>query len=94
MALKIEKKISLRQKTSAHRRFVDDVPQDIKIRRLQDLAKVYRQGADELNANCIGKNQLILVEGVSKSSYQNNTIKKRIQIVIFLFSFCCKCLAK
>lgn len=44
---------------------MDDVPQDVKNRRVFEMAKVYRAGAEELNAACIGQQQLILIEGVS-----------------------------
>lgn len=56
-----------KQKTTAHRRFVDDVPQDVKNHRVFEMAQVYRAGAEELNAACVGKQQLILIEGVSNS---------------------------
>ncbi|XP_031626407.1 CDK5RAP1-like protein [Contarinia nasturtii] len=59
---------SMREKTTAHRRFVDDVPQDVKNRRVYEMAKVFRDGAEELNAACVGKKQLILIEGTSKKS--------------------------
>lgn len=59
---------SMREKTTAHRRLIDDVPKDTKIARLQVLAQVYRDGADELNAKCIGQHQLILIEGVSRET--------------------------
>ncbi|XP_055312909.1 CDK5RAP1-like protein [Sitodiplosis mosellana] len=59
---------SMREKTTAHRRFVDDVPQDVKNRRVFEMAQVYRAGAEELNAACVGKKQLILIEGQSKRS--------------------------
>lgn len=58
---------SMREKTTAHRRFVDDVPRDVKLQRLQDLAALYRRQAEQLNAECIDREQLILVEGVSIS---------------------------
>lgn len=53
------------QKTTAHRRFVDDVPQDVKNRRVSEMAKLYRAGAEQLNAACVGTKQIILIEGVS-----------------------------
>lgn len=59
---------SMRAKTTAHRRLDDDVLKNVKIRRLQDLAQIYRSGAEELNAKCIGQHQLILIEGVSNIS--------------------------
>lgn len=56
---------SMREKTTAHRRFIDDVPKVVKIERLQHLAQIYREGATEQNTKCIGQHQLILVESVS-----------------------------
>lgn len=41
------------------------MPQDVKNRRVFEMAKVYRAGAEELNSACIGQQQLILIEGVS-----------------------------
>lgn len=40
------------------------MPQDVKNRRVFEMAKVYRAGAEELNAACVGQKQLILIEGV------------------------------
>lgn len=56
---------SMREKTTAHRRLNDDVPREVKLQRLQTLAAIYRIGAAERNAESVGKQQLILVEGVS-----------------------------
>lgn len=56
---------SMREKTTAHRRFIDDVPREVKIRRLEEMARTFRESAAELNAKCLGQHQLILVEGVS-----------------------------
>lgn len=57
-----------KQKTTAHRRYLDDVPQDVKNRRVSEMAQVYRAGAEDLNAACVGTKQLILIEGVSISN--------------------------
>lgn len=43
------------------------MPQDVKNRRVFEMAKVYRAGAEERNAACIGQQQLILIEGVCLS---------------------------
>lgn len=59
---------SMREKTTAHRRFVDDVPQQIKIERVQRMMTAYRNGAAELHSKLVGENQLILVEAKSKRS--------------------------
>ncbi|CAH1180330.1 unnamed protein product [Phaedon cochleariae] len=59
---------SMREKTTAHRRFKDDVPPDIKHSRLQRMIQVHRQQALKLNTSQIGKNHLVLIEGYSKRS--------------------------
>ncbi|XP_055628129.1 CDK5RAP1-like protein [Toxorhynchites rutilus septentrionalis] len=59
---------SMREKTTAHRRFKDDVPDEVKKQRLQEMFSVFRTGAQELNARFVGQLQLILVEGSSKRS--------------------------
>ena len=57
---------SMREKTTAHRRFQDDVPHDIKIDRLNRMVEVYRKNAKIINEGYIGQKQLILIEGSSK----------------------------
>uniref|UniRef100_A0A8D8L6Q8 CDK5RAP1-like protein n=1 Tax=Culex pipiens TaxID=7175 RepID=A0A8D8L6Q8_CULPI len=59
---------SMREKTTAHRRFTDDVPTPVKQQRLRDMIKVFRAGAERLNAQFVGREELILVEGASKRS--------------------------
>ncbi|KAL9703890.1 hypothetical protein quinque_007408 [Culex quinquefasciatus] len=59
---------SMREKTTAHRRFTDDVPDSVKQQRLRDMIKVFRAGAERLNAQFVGNEELILVEGASKRS--------------------------
>ncbi|XP_055383315.1 CDK5RAP1-like protein [Condylostylus longicornis] len=59
---------SMREKTTAHRRYKDDVPQNIKIDRLQEMVKVFRKGAEELQSKFVNKQELILIEGKSKRS--------------------------
>lgn len=59
---------SMREKTAAHRRYQDDVPQDVKTARLQRMAKAFRQGATELHRQYEGRKELILIEGRSKRS--------------------------
>lgn len=52
------------QKTRAHRRLVDDVPHDVKHRRLDDVQSTFRETALELNQRLIGSVQVVLVEKV------------------------------
>ena len=56
---------SLREKTHAHRKLTDNVPNDEKIDRLKRMRALYRSIADELNKEKIGSRQLVLIEGVS-----------------------------
>ena len=55
------------QKTTAHRRYVDDVPRDVKLKRVAAIYAVYRDIADKLHKEQIGEYQLILIEGVRYS---------------------------
>ncbi|XP_065372356.1 CDK5RAP1-like protein [Calliphora vicina] len=59
---------SMREKTTAHRRYKDDVPLNVKTERLQRMVKAFRQGATELHKMYEGRQELILIEGKSKRS--------------------------
>ncbi|XP_010181566.1 PREDICTED: CDK5 regulatory subunit-associated protein 1 [Mesitornis unicolor] len=59
---------SMRQKTRAFHRLQDDVPADVKQRRLQELIAVFREEAARANQAMVGQSQLVLVEGPSKRS--------------------------
>ncbi|KAI1233387.1 CDK5 regulatory subunit-associated protein 1, partial [Lamprotornis superbus] len=59
---------SMRQKTRAHHRLQDDVPADVKKRRLEQLIATFREEAARANAALVGQAQLVLVEGPSKRS--------------------------
>uniref|UniRef100_A0A182T2W9 CDK5RAP1-like protein n=1 Tax=Anopheles maculatus TaxID=74869 RepID=A0A182T2W9_9DIPT len=59
---------SMREKTTAHRRYVDDVPGDVKQERLRRMIAAFRTEAERLNCQFIGRTELILVEGYSKRS--------------------------
>lgn len=61
---------SMREKTTAHRRFTDNVPHHVKIERLQRMSQMYRKHAEIINRAQIGKTQLVLVEGPSKKSQE------------------------
>ena len=65
---------SLREKTRAHRRLVDDVPLEVKNARMRAAVAVYREIAAELNAEFVGTKQLALVEGVRQ--------------ILVVFNFC------
>jgi tRNA-2-methylthio-N6-dimethylallyladenosine synthase len=59
---------SERERTLAHRKFEDDVPEEVKKRRLQEIIDVYREGSANNNLQEIGRTHLVLVEGSSKRS--------------------------
>lgn len=59
---------SMRQKTRAYHRLQDDVPADVKQRRLEELITVFREEAARANEAMVGQSQLVLVEGPSKRS--------------------------
>ncbi|NXU53726.1 CK5P1 protein, partial [Turnix velox] len=59
---------SRREKTRAYHRLQDDVPADVKQRRLQELIAVCREEAARANGAMVGQTQLVLVEGPSKRS--------------------------
>jgi hypothetical protein len=54
------------QKTHAHRRYVDDVPEEVKKARLEEIIGVFRAGAANRNAQLVGTTQLVLLEGVRR----------------------------
>ena len=59
---------SMREKTRANRRLVDDVPQEVKIRRLEEVISTFHSLVSQKNKNEIGKYHLVLVEKNSKRS--------------------------
>lgn len=59
---------SMREKTPAQRRLVDNVPHSVKINRLERMVDAFRTEADRINKRQIGQHQLVLVEGKSKRS--------------------------
>ena len=61
-------KYSERPGTYASRHLLDDVSEEVKIRRLNELIALQNELSAESNAKCVGKEYEILVEGVSKRS--------------------------
>ncbi len=59
---------SERERTLAHRKFEDDVPEAVKKRRLQEIIDIQRDGSAKNNLLEIGRTHLVLVENVSKRS--------------------------
>lgn len=61
---------SMREKTTAHRRYQDNIPQHVKLERVQRMSNVFRKHAEILNKSQIGQMQLILIEGDSRKSHE------------------------
>ena len=61
-------KYSERPGTYASKHLADDIPEETKIRRLNELIALQNQLSAESNARCIGKTYDVLLEGVSKRS--------------------------
>lgn len=59
---------SERDRTVAQRKFEDDVPAEVKSRRLTEIITAHKKGAAEVNELEIGRRHLILIEGTSKRS--------------------------
>jgi len=57
---------SSRDRTPAQRRLDDDVPADVKNRRLNEIIAAFRAGRDELSHEAVGETHLVLVEGAPK----------------------------
>ncbi|XP_045475978.1 CDK5RAP1-like protein [Harmonia axyridis] len=62
---------SMREKTTAHRRYKDDIPNNVKHRRLTEMIESYRNNVHKINHAQIGQIQLVLIEGFSKRSDAN-----------------------
>lgn len=60
--------ISQSQKTTAYRRYKDDVPDHIKKERHHRMLEVYRRKCQLLNEAEIGNTHLVLVEGIAKKT--------------------------
>ena len=61
-------KYSERPGTYASKHLKDDVPEEVKIRRLNELIALQNELSAESNRRCIGKEYDVLLEGVSKRS--------------------------
>lgn len=61
-------KYSERPGTYASKHLPDDIPEETKIRRLEELIALQNELSAESNKKCIGKTYEVLVEGVSKRS--------------------------
>lgn len=61
-------KYSERPGTFAARKLTDDIPEDVKIRRLEEIIQLQNECSLESNKNDIGKEFEVLIEGFSKRS--------------------------
>ena len=61
-------KYSERPGTYASQHLPDDIPEDIKIKRLEELIALQNELSAEANRRCIGKIFEVLIEGISKRS--------------------------
>ena len=61
-------KYSERPGTYASKHLPDDVPEEVKIRRLNEIIALQNRLSAEANARCVGQTCEVLVEGVSKRS--------------------------
>lgn len=53
---------SMREKTHAHRRYVDDVDEKVKARRLQEIVTTFHTQASAKNQGLVGTKQLVLID--------------------------------
>ena len=75
-------KYSERPKTLAERKFEDDVPEEIKGSRLQEVIELQMKGAAERTRSHVGRMHRILVEGFSKKSQEHLQGRNSQNIVI------------
>jgi tRNA-2-methylthio-N6-dimethylallyladenosine synthase len=64
-------KYSERPKTLAARKYLDDVPEEVKSRRLQEVIATVTRTSSEGNQQLVGTEQIVLIEGVSKRSEEH-----------------------
>lgn len=57
---------SMREKTMAHRRYTDDVPEEVKQRRLREVIDLFYSNLNTITARFHGTRQLVLIDGPSK----------------------------
>eukprot|EP01130_Rhizamoeba_saxonica_P018684 TRINITY_DN9433_c0_g1_i1.p1 TRINITY_DN9433_c0_g1~~TRINITY_DN9433_c0_g1_i1.p1 ORF type:complete len:573 (-),score=141.96 TRINITY_DN9433_c0_g1_i1:37-1755(-) len=59
---------SMREKTPAHRRLKDDVPEDVKKERLNEVISTFHRIAIDKGTEEVGKTHIVLIDGYSKRS--------------------------
>jgi len=64
-------KYSVREGTKAAEKFEDDIPEELKIKRLEEIIALQQHLSLESNKRDIGKTVTVLVEGISKRSDQH-----------------------
>lgn len=62
---------SMRDKTHAYHKHIDDVDHETKTRRVQEILNLFRTDTDRLNKRYIGTKQLVLIESESRRSTQD-----------------------
>lgn len=62
---------SMREKTAAHRKYADDVPEEVKQRRLAEVIDTFYTGLASKVQKTVGNHELVLVEGFSKKSVED-----------------------
>lgn len=67
---------SMREKTHAHRNYVDDVPDEVKQRRLTELIEAFRESTGQCYDLHVGTVQLVCVEGPNKRAPDTQLIGK------------------
>ncbi|KAM6564655.1 hypothetical protein CsatB_024653 [Cannabis sativa] len=67
---------SMREKTHANRNYSDDVPEEVKQRRLTELIEAFRSSTGQCYDSQVGSLQLVLVEGPNKRAPDTELIGK------------------
>ncbi|PPR97115.1 hypothetical protein GOBAR_AA23557 [Gossypium barbadense] len=67
---------SVRQKTHAHRNYSDDVPEEVKQRRLSELIKAFHETTCQCYDSQVGTIQLVLVEGPNRKAPDTELVGK------------------
>ncbi|KAK8663961.1 hypothetical protein V6N13_083766 [Hibiscus sabdariffa] len=67
---------SMREKTHAHRNYSDDVPEEVKQRRLTELIKAFHESTCQRYDSQVGTIQLVLVEGPNRKAPETELVGK------------------
>jgi len=77
-------KYSERPKTLAERKFKDDIPEEIKQQRLEEIIQIQHESSHQRNLKAVGKIFEVLIEGNSKKSDQSlHGRNSQNQVVVF-----------